>query len=288
MKFDIIKPATRQFVAICAAAWTLGCGNNASRAPSPTAYRWPDRFGYRVDLVAQAQRDSQLLVRYEETRVTRFLVREDRYVVASDSVLKTVQQLGAAPVPARYAPEDTLAYYVGIGRHGELSRVELGCDPAVPACAAALPSAPRLQLRRIIPRLSAWEAPRGSSWADTLEFDDVARPGGTRGSVITVYSASSDTVIGGAACWVVAWHSERRAYGPGTPSNPIAPLPPVREDGVTFIEKGRMIPVFSTWAGVSVASPDLRAFGATASGYRGRAYLVGSALDSIFGAESRR
>ena len=274
--------------ACCLALWGAGCGNDASRAPNPTAYRWPERFAYRVDYVGLAQRDTVPLMRYEETRQLRFSIRNERYLVTWDSVLKTAQRPGAPVLPVPLAAEDTLEFYVRIGRHGELSRVELGCDPALPACGAALPSVFALQLRRIIPTLPQWEAPRGSSWQDTLAFDDASRPLGARGTVVTAYRTAQDTMIAGVAYWMVAWRSERRAYRAGPPSNPIVAEPPVAEDGVTFVEKGRLVPAFSTWAGAVAAGADVRALGATASGYRGRAYLVGSVFDSIFGRESGR
>ena len=43
----------------------------------------------------------------------------------------------------------------------EITRVQLACDPVLPGCAAALPWGVALELRRFIPRLPIWEAPRG-------------------------------------------------------------------------------------------------------------------------------
>jgi hypothetical protein len=92
-------------------------------------------------------------------------------------------------------------------------------------------------------------------------------------------------VIAGVGFWVIGWRSVRRGFRRGSPSEPIVAAPPVQEDGMTFVEKQRLMPVFSTWAGAVPAPPEMRALGATASGFRGRAWLVGSVFDSIFGAE---
>ena len=279
-----MTPMRRWLAPLVFACLSLGCGNNASRGESPTAYRWPERFAYRVDYVGLAQRDTIPLVRYAEERTTLFSIRDQRYLVTWDSVLKSVQRPGEAPVSAPLVTEDTLSFYVRLGRHGEVSRVELGCDPALAACAAALPSSFALQVRRIVPALPQWEAPRGSSWQDSLAFDDASRPLGAHGTLVTVYRAAQDTVIAGVPYWMIGWRSERRAFRAGTPSNPIVAEQPVREDGVTFVEKRRLMPVFSTWAGAVPASPEVRALGATAAGFRGRAWLVGSVFDSIVGA----
>jgi len=281
----IVATLTRRWLySTLVVALALDCGNGASRGESPTAYRWPERFAYRVDYAALAQRDTIPLVRYDEERTTLFSIRDQRYLVTWDSVLKTVQRPGGAAVSAPLTTEDTLSFYVKLGRHGEVSRVELGCDPALAACAAALPSSFALQLRRIVPALPQWEAPRGSSWQDTLAFDDASRPLGAQGTLVTVYRAAQDTVIAGVGYWMIGWRSERRAFRAGPPSNPIVAEQPVREDGVTFVEKQRLMPVYSTWAGATPASAEVRALGATAAGFRGRAWLVGSVFDSILGA----
>ncbi len=157
--------------------------------------------------------------------------------------------------------------------------MQLACDPAEAVCGRALPSAVRLELRRLVPSLPALPVPRGSSWTDTLRFDDGARSGGARGTVVTTYTAGRDTTIGDAAHWIIGWRSVRRAFRVG-PEGGIAEEPPVQEEGVTFVEKLRHLPVFAAWAGAAVAPPDLRALGATATGYRGRAYLVPGVFDS--------
>ena len=60
---------------------------------------------------------------------------------------------------------------------------------------------------------------------------------------------------------------------------------PVRETGVSFVDKRRLLPVYSTWAGAVTIAEQLRALGATAEGFRGRAYLVGTRFDSVFAQE---
>ena len=262
--------------------WTAllsGC-NQAERAPNPNAYDWPEQIAYRVDYVSEAQHDGTPILKYAETKTTRLLRRDGGYLGAQDSVLKTSERPGEALVLVPYTPEDTLAFYVKLGAHGELTDISLGCDPAVPACAEALPSSVALELRRIIPRLPIWEAPQGGGWVDTLAFDDASRPGGTRGMVITAYTGRRDTVIGGQAYWVVGWRSVRNAFRRGAGAAGLAAESPVREDGVTLVDKRRLVPVLSVWAGAIAAPPQLQRLGATASGFRGRAYLGGSPFDS--------
>ncbi len=262
-------------------AGLCGCGNRTAQAPTPTGYAWPEQFGYRVDYVSEAQRDAQALLHYAETKTIRFHLRDDRYLILQDSVLKTSDEPGGPRLVA-YALEDTLAFYAKLGRHGELSAVTPGCDPGVAACAAVLRSVMPLELRRIIPRLPLWEAPRGVGWEDTLAFDDAARPDGTRGTVVTRYEPTRDTVISGEAYWMVQWQSVRLAFRRPRPTEVLAAEPPAHETGVTFVEKRRLLPAFSAWAGTAMATPALRALGATATGYRGRAYLAGSVFDSLY------
>lgn len=272
----------RDSALLLAASLALGCGNKTARAPNPTGYDWPDQFAYRAEYVSQAQDDSgRVLLRYSEFKIIRFVARDDRYVIIQDSVLKTTDR-GAGRSLVPYAPEDTLAFFAKLGRQGELTGVVPGCDPALPACAEVLPSAMPLELRRIIPRLPVWEVPRGVSWEDTLRFDDAARPGGTRGTVVTSYEPARDTLIGGVAYWMVVWHSTRQAFRRPSPTEVIAPEPPTREDGVTFVEKRRLLPAFSAWAGVTLAGGPMRDLGARAVGYRGRAWLPGSVFDSLY------
>jgi hypothetical protein len=261
-------------------ALLLSACSHAERAPNPTAYDWPERIAWHVDYVSEAQRDRVPLLQYAETKTTRLMLRNGQYVGTQDSVLKTSQRPGEPLVLVPYLPEDTLAFFVKLGAHGELTDVSLGCDPAVPACAEALPSSVALELRRIIPRLPIWEAPQGGGWVDTLSFDDASRPGGTRGAVITTYTGRRDTIIDGQAYWVVGWRSERSAFRRGAGAAGIAAEGSVEEAGITLVDKRRLLPVFSTWAGAVAAPPAMRAIGATASGFRGRAFLGGSSFDS--------
>jgi len=271
----------RQFQAWAFAASLLAAGcDKAQRAPNPTAYSWPERIAWHVDYVSEAQRDRTPVLKYAETKTTRLMLRDGAYVGAQDSVLKTSQRPGEPLVLVPYTPEDTLAFYVSLGTHGELKDISLGCDPVLPACAEALPSSVALELRRIIPRLPIWEAPQGGGWVDTLSFDDASRPGGSRGAVITAYTGRRDTVIGGAAYWVVGWRSVRTAFRRGAGVTGFVAEDPVSEEGVTLVDKRRLLPVVSTWAGAVAAPPAMRALGATALGFRGRAFLGGSPFDS--------
>lgn len=256
-----------------------GCGNHSAQAPNPTVYHWPDALAYHLDYVTEAQRDREPILRYTESKTLHLMLRDRQYLAAHDSVLKTGQRPGEPEMLVPYVPEDTLAFTVKLGTHGEVTDVVLGCDPAVPECAEALPSSIDLELRRIIPRLPIWEAPSGSGWEDTLHFDDAARPRGTRGTMVTVYTGRRDTVIGGEGYWVIGWRSDRVAFARGAGAALHAQAP-VHEEGVTLVSKRLQIPVLSTWAGAVAAPPELQALGATASGFRGRAYLTGSPFDS--------
>ena len=162
------------------------------------------------------------------------------------------------------------------------------CDAALEACRRALPGAVLLQVSRIVPRLPLWEAPRETPWVDTLSFDDAARPGGTRGTVVTQYRGARDTTVAGRAFWVVGWTATRQAFARATGTTMLAPEQPVTEEGATFVDKERALPAYSVWAGVATAPPGVRAGGATLAGFRGRAYLVGSVFDSLFGGQMDR
>lgn len=242
---------------------------------------------YKFDWVAELQRGGRPVQRLSMRKLLKFTARDDRYLLVYDSVLKTSEVPGSGPRLAPYMPEDTLSFYVSLGRHGELPRIELGCDPAVRECGEALPSVVQQELRRLIPRLPLWEAPRGSVWVDTLAFDDAARPRGTRGMVVTQYGPARDTVIGGRGYWMIGWHSVRTGFRRVPGPSIIAPEQPVEEDGVTLVDKARLIPIFSTWAGALAAPPDLAAQGIESTGFRGRAYLTGSVFDSAFAFEER-
>ena len=263
----------------------VACGDRAARAPSPTWYEWPDRLDYRFEHVAELQRQTRPVQRFETRKVLRIGVRDAQYALVYDSVLRLTAGAGGTGREP-YHPEDTLAFYLDLGRRGEI-RIVPACDPAVAACAAVLPGVVALELRRLIPGLPPWMAPPGARWDDTLVFDDTSRPAGSRGRVVTTYGPVRDTVIGGVEYWRVGWHAVRQAFRRPPGGAGFAPERPTDEDGLTLIEKRRLIPAFSTWAGAVAAPPGLRAMGIDASGFRARAWLVGSVFDSAFGPERR-
>lgn len=272
---------------VAAAAALAACGNDTAQAPNPTGYEWPDSFAYRIDIVSDAQGDRGTLLRYLDSRRLNLLLRDEQYVAWHDSVLKTSHVSGEAPAVMAYSPEDTLSYYLRLSRYGAVADVQLGCDPAVPLCAQSLPSSIQLELQRVVPRLSVWGVPRGSGWVDTLAWDDGLRPGGARGMVVTAYAPARDTMIAGRGYWVVGWTSVRQAFRRADPRGPAGILAetPVRETGVSFVDKRRLLPVYSTWAGAVAVPERLRALGAAVDGLRGRAYLVGTRFDSVFAQE---
>lgn len=260
-----------------------GCGNKAAQAPNPTSYRWPDEIAYRIDFVSETQRNREPMMRFAETKTMKLSNRGGQYIGVFDSVFKTSQRPQQPLVLAPYLPEDTLNFFVKLNTHGKITGVSLACDPALPACAEALPSTVQLLLRRMIPRLPEWEAPSGGGWVDTIEFDDASRPRGTRGTMITTYTGRRDTTIGTRSYWLIGWHAVRQAFEPGAGADPsLGARQPVREDGVTLVDKQSLMPALSTWAGAVAAEPDLQALGATGTGFRGRAYLRGSAFDSLY------
>lgn len=263
------------------------CGNKSARAPNPTGYDWPDAFRYRIEYVARTERDTEMVALYQEAKELQFAVRDDRFLVWHDSLKKVNTVQGAPPSNAPLWPEDTLQYYVRLGRLGEFLGSEPGCDPAVAACHEALPSALPMELRHIIPRLPVWWPPKGYEWEDTLAFDDLPRARGSRGSVITYYRASRDTVLGGRAYWIVTWHAIRRAYRNAANGSIIAD-PPIEESGAVYVDKQLLVPVYAGWLGAVAAPPELRALGVTGTGFQGRAFLVGSALDSLQASQEAR
>jgi hypothetical protein len=275
-----VLTVTRRCLALLVLPWMAGCGNRGAEAPSLKRYQWPDAFAYYVEYVAEAQRDARPVARIAEVRTLRFEVREGGFLLGQDSVVKTWQQPGSALDYLPYVPEDTLAFTVALDGWGLMGSVIPGCDPIVVACAEALPSAIRLQLRHVVPKLPLWEAPVGGSWTDTLAYDDAARPRGTRGALITTYTVRPDTVIGGQSYWTISWRSERTSFRRGGLTAVALAEPPVRTEGVTYLDQQRFMPVYSIWAGVALAPADLRAIGATAIGFRGRAYLVGSGFQA--------
>jgi hypothetical protein len=267
--------------ALCAA----GCQDRTAQSPSPQYYRWPERMNYRMEHVTELQRDARAVQRLEVFKVLKLTVRESQYVLVYDSVLKTSLVPGAPPSLAPYLPEDTLAFYLALGRRGELGPVVAGCDPALPACDAALPSTVAMELRRFVPRLPVWPVPAGGTWMDTLRFDDTARPGGSRGTFVTAYGPARDTLIGTVHYWVVPWRSWKQAFHRPPNGAGFAPEQPAEEAGLTLIDKSRDLPVAATWAGAVTAPPDLRAIGIGASAFRTRVWLAGTYFDSVFAAE---
>ncbi len=269
--------------AIGITAALAACRDESRIAPAPTSYAWPDSFAFKMEYVAETRTDSAVVVRYEERKELRFLVRDDQFLVWHDSVLKESLLPGGRGEVEPYAIEDTLPYYLSLDRRGRVSRSEPGCDPALPLCRRAMPSALPLELARLIPRLPVWPAPRGSVWADTLSFDDTRRPGGQRGAVVTQYRVAADTVVAGVALWKVGWHSERRSYTPAPGGLALVAGAPVGEDGYVFIDKEREVPVFAMWAGAAAAPADLAALGVRVTAFRGRAYLAGSVVERLLG-----
>ena len=74
---------------LLAISGTLACSDSAGGGPSPTRYDWPERFAFKVDFVSSTQRAGRELLRYSESRVLRFGVRDDEsYLVIPDSVIK--------------------------------------------------------------------------------------------------------------------------------------------------------------------------------------------------------
>ena len=277
-------------VAVVAGAFfAIGCQNRTAESPTPQYYRWPERMNYRYEHVTELQRDARAVQRIEVYKVLKLTVREDQYVLVYDSVLKTSLVSGEPPRLAPYLPEDTLAFSLGLGRRGELGRVVAGCDPALEACAAALPSTVAMEMRRIVPGLPMWPIPTGGTWVDTLRFDDSARPGGSRGTFVTSYGPVHDTVIAGSHYWMVPWRSVKVAFHRPPGGVGFAPERPSDEVGMTFIDKRREVPVMATWVGAASAPPELRAIGIEASAFRARAWLAGTPFDSMFaGAASPR
>ena len=256
------------------------CANQSARAPNPTGYDWPDAFAYRIELVAAPGADAPVVSRYEETKLLRFAIRNDRYLAWNDSVAKVRPDAGAGAEPGRVAAADTLHWYVRLTRLGEFNDVEPDCDPSVATCHDVHPSTLPLELRRVVPRLPVWWPPKGHPWADTLRFDDLPRPSGTRGSLITTYRDRRDTVLDGRAYWVVDWTSEMRAERRA--GGVMVADPAARESGEVLVDKQRLVPVLARWHGAPAPSrsPQARGGGVAATAFRGRARLVGSALDS--------
>jgi hypothetical protein len=276
------------FYRLCVAlllAWPLaGCRGEVRDEATPTAYVWPDSFAFLVEYVSETRTDSFVVARYEEKKIVRFALRDEQFLVWHDSVVKENLLPGRRPGVEAYVPEDTLHYYVSLDRRGQVSHSEPGCDPGVSACRDALPSALPLELRRLIPHLPVWAPPKGATWQDTIVFDDTPRPRGSRGSVVTTYRVSGDTIISGDAMWIVVWRAVRRTFAGVGGFAGIAANVPVEETGLVYVDKARQIPVFATWAGGVAAPPGMSAMGIRGTGFRGRAYLAGSIVERLLSA----
>ena len=257
------------------------CRGEVRNEPAPTAYAWPDSFAFLVEYVSETRTDSFVVARYEEKKIVRFSVRDEQYLIWHDSVVKESLLPGRLPQIEPYVAEDTLHYYVSLDRRGQVTHSEPGCDPGVPVCRDVLPSALPLELRRFIPHLPVWAAPRGHTWEDTIVFDDTPRPRGSRGSVVTSYRVTGDTIISGDPMWIVVWRAVRRAFSGVGGFVGIAANVPVEETGLVYIDKDRQIPVFATWAGGVAAPPVMSAMGIRGTGFRGRAYLAGSIVERL-------
>jgi len=275
----------RAVTMLLGALGAAGCRDRTAQSPSPQYYRWPERMNYRLESVVELQRDARAVQRLEVFKVLKLTVRESQYVLVYDSVLKTTLVPGGPPQLAPYLPEDTLAFAMSLGRRGELGQVVAGCDPALPACDAALPSTVAMEMRRFVPGLPVWPIPAGGTWVDTLRFDDTRRPGGTRGTFVTAYGPVRDTLIGATRYWLVPWRARKQAFRAPPGGAGFLPEQPTDEAGLTLIDKSREIPVIATWAGALPAPADLRAIGIQASAYRTRVWLAGTRFDSLFAAE---
>jgi hypothetical protein len=265
--------------------WALSaCRDEARTAPTPTAYVWPDSFAFLMEYVSETRTDSFVVARYEEKKMVRFAVRDEQFLVWHDSVIKENLLPGRVPLVEAYVAEDTLHYYVTLDRRGGVTNSQAGCDPGVSACRDALPSALPLELRRLIPHLPVWAAPRGAAWVDTIVFDDTPRPRGSRGTVVTTYRVSGDTTIAGDPMWVVVWRAVRRTFAGVGGFVGLAANLPVEETGLVYIDKDRQVPVFATWAGGVAAPPGIGVLGIRSTGFRGRAYLAGSIVERLLSA----
>jgi hypothetical protein len=257
-----------------------GCGNKTARAPVPPTYDWPDSLAYRVRLTWDADRGAEVAARYEEAKQLWLVVRNDRYVVWNDSLERTVTPRGASAQGEPLQPEDTLHYFVRLSRLGEIIESVPDCDPAVPGCGAALPSALPLEMRHVIPRLPLWWPPRGREWTDTLAFDDLPRARGSKGSLVTRYRTARDTVLRGRGYWIVSWTSIRQVVQ-GDATDGATAAAPVEERGTVFVDKERLVPACAVWSGAAAVSALPQLPGAVRTRLRGRAYLVGSPFDSL-------
>ena len=285
-----MRTVSRRLICVTAgAALALGaaaCGNHSAQAPAPTRYVWPDSFAYRVSERWESRRADSLVNWHAMAATLRFMVRYDgSYLVGNEDVVKTAGGPGGAVRPEALSVEDTLHWFVRLGREGRFFDIERGCDPSVAACSAVPLSVFPLMLRRVIPHLPVWWPPRGDAWADTVAFDDSSATGGggTRGWRLTVYRVPRDTVISGRGYWVLTFYSLTRRWRRGEGDSGSVAVPLVAEQGEALVDQSRFLPALVEWSGNVAVPPAARAAGALETRYRGRAALVGSGLDSLSG-----
>jgi len=261
------------------------CRGGQRSAGGISGYEWPDSFAFKIEFVSESRADTLVVARYEERKALRLARRDERFLVWHDSVVKESFLPGREPRIEPFELEDTLPYYVVMGRSGRVTRSEAGCDPVAAGCRNALPSALPLELRRLVPVLPEREPQRGEVWVDTLVFDDTPRSRGLRGSVVTAFRLVGDTVVAGDTLWVVAWRSVRRTFSSAGGFSVITPNQPIEEVGVVLGDRRTGLPVFASWAGGAAAPPGMRALGVSSTGFRGRAYLVGSVIERVLSPE---
>ena len=255
------------------------CGNETARAPNPTAYDWPDSFAYRTQEVAQTERDTQAVARYETRRELRAVVGYDgAYSLTQDSVRIGSGMEGEPLRPVPPLSEDTLRYFVRLSRWGEFLSEEPACDPAVPECREARPSTLLMSLRRIIPKLPVWWPPKGGPWEDTLLIDDSPRLRGLQGVLTTEYRSPRDTIAGGRAYWIVTWRATWRSAHPEVVAGITYGI--ATESAVVYVDKQQSMPALAVWRGTYPPPPGSLGHGATRTEVRGSAVLLGGVFDS--------
>lgn len=271
---DIIAPVIRhrRVASWCLAVTVVlaGCGNQSGRAPVPPHYDWPDGFAYWVTNDADFAVGTAARASVAWRGVTRFEVRNERYVIWNDSVVRTRAAGDSAAVPAALELGDTLRHFVRLSRYGGLDDIQPDCDPSVPLCRNVLPSLLPRQLRHLIPRLPVWWPPRGHPWVDTLRFDDRPRPGGGAGSVVITYRDPRDTVVAGRSAWVIGWRSVTLTLD----SAARAGAEPLVETGAVLVDRGMLMPAQAWWSGTIAAA------GGGTTSWRGTARLLSAAFDS--------
>jgi hypothetical protein len=204
-----MRAASRVWLAGVALA-AVAC-ERLSRAPSPMEYDWPEVLEWA----------------WREEGSPGFALRLER---RNDEYL------------ARGA--DSLPYLVRFGGRGALERVVPYCDTAQPGCLAARPALLRVRLRRAVPVLPVWPAPRGASWADTVLLDD-SRWGGGTGRQITFYRSERDSAAGGRSYWVISWRALVEEQG----------APAAILEGWVLVDKQMLLPVSAEWEPVAGEAP---------------------------------